>query len=75
VTKIRDDKFIKAFGERVKQLRKEKGISTYKLSYDADISRSQINRIENGEVNTTISTAKALATALGVSVKSLFDIS
>ena len=73
VTKIRNQKFINAFGKRVKELRKLKGLSQYKLAYEANIDRSQVIDIENGIVNTTISTAEALAQALEIQPKELFD--
>ena len=43
------------------------------LAYTSDIPISQVGRIERGEINTTISTAKVLAKALNVSVKRLCD--
>lgn len=73
MTKIRDEKYLKALGKRLKRIRKEKDISTYDLSYESNVSRSQINAIERGDINTTICTLKALADALGLEVKDLLD--
>ncbi|MBO6830234.1 MAG: helix-turn-helix domain-containing protein [Allomuricauda sp.] len=73
MTKIRDEKYLKALGKKIKEVRKEKGISTYDLSYESNISRSQINSIEKGNINTSICTLKALADALGLKVKDLID--
>jgi len=73
VTKIRNQKAINAFAKRIKALRKEKGLSQYQLALEADIDRSQIILIEKGEINTTISTIYALADALGVKPKDLFE--
>ncbi len=73
VTKIRDDIFLKAFGKQVRKLRKSKGMSQYELSYVSDIPKSQIVRIEKGEINTGISSVSALSKALGVKPKVLFD--
>lgn len=39
----------------------------------SDILISQIGRIESGEINTTISTAKVIATLLEMNPKDLFD--
>lgn len=73
MTKIRDEKYLKALGKRIKEIRKQKGISTYDLSYESNISRSQINSIEKGDINTSICTLKALADALELKVKDLID--
>jgi len=73
VTKIRNQKAINTFAKRVKALRKEKGLSQYQLALEADIDRSQIILIEKGEINTTISTIYALADALSVKPKDLFE--
>ena len=43
------------------------------LSYVSDIPKSQIVRIEKGEVNTGISSVAAIAKALKVEPKKLFE--
>ena len=70
---IKDIKYIKKFGENLKQIRLNKNLSQEILAFTADIPISQIGRIERGEINTTISTVKVLAEALDISVKELFD--
>ena len=71
--KLRNSTFLTALGQKVKELRERKGLSQYQLSYQTDMSRSQIQRIENGEVNTSVSSLPVLAEALGVSPKDLLD--
>jgi len=71
--KVRDKKFIKAFGEHVKQLRVKKNMSQEDLANDADIPINQVGRIERGEVNTTISTISVIAKALEIHHKELMD--
>lgn len=73
MTKIRDDKFLIAFGNKVRELRKEKEMSQYVMSYASDIPKSQIVRIEKGEVNTGISSVSAIAKALEIHPRDLFD--
>jgi transcriptional regulator with XRE-family HTH domain len=73
VTKIRNQKAITELGKKIKSLRKEKGLSIYALANLADIERSQILRIEDGTTNTTVSTLLAIAGALEVKPKELFD--
>lgn len=70
---IRNENFIKAFGLRVKKLRNDKGVSQRRLSYDTDISQSQIQRIEKGEINTSISVIFNIAKALNVKFTDLVD--
>jgi transcriptional regulator with XRE-family HTH domain len=73
VNNVKDIKYIKKFGENLKQIRLNKNLSQEVLAFTADILISQIGRIERGEINTTISTVKVLAEALDISVKELFD--
>ncbi len=73
VINIRDKKFIKAFGEKVKELRTKNNISQEELANDADIPINQIGRIERGEINTTISTIYAISKALKIHHKDLMD--
>lgn len=70
---IRDKKFLKAFGKHLKKMREDKGFSQSYLANIAGVERSQIIRMENGELNTTISTLKVLADALEVDKKELMD--
>lgn len=70
---LRDEKYLKKLGKRIKQIRIEKGLSTYQLSYDSDVPRSQISLIEKGGVNTTVSTLRAICRGLGVTMLELFD--
>ncbi|WP_108245958.1 helix-turn-helix domain-containing protein [Muricauda brasiliensis] len=65
--------FIRDFGMNLKALREERNLSQTKLEAIAGLSKNQVWRIENGEVNTTISNLKLLAKALEVDVKELFD--
>jgi transcriptional regulator with XRE-family HTH domain len=69
----RNEKFLKAFGENFKSLRKEKGLSQEDVAYDSGIELRQIGRIERGEVNTGLSTIITLAETLKLPVKQLFE--
>ncbi|MCB0539607.1 MAG: helix-turn-helix transcriptional regulator [Bacteroidetes bacterium] len=68
---MRNEEFVKAFGEHLRYLRKASGLSQEKLSYAADVPLSQIGRIERGEVNPTISTIYSISKALRVSPQEL----
>jgi len=69
----RDQKTIQKFGQRLREIRLSKGISQEKLASACDLEYSQINRIELGKVNTSISTVTLLAKHLGISPAELFQ--
>ena len=60
------------FGERVRELRKEKGLSQEELSFKADLHRTYIGMIERAEKNITLINIEKIANALDVSIKDLF---
>jgi transcriptional regulator with XRE-family HTH domain len=64
VSLIRNEAYIKAFGENLRKVRIEKGLSQEQLAILADVPLSQIGRIERGEINTTISTLLTLSIGL-----------
>lgn len=73
VNNVKDINYIKRFGENLQRLRINKKMSQEVLAFTSDIPISQVGRIERGEINTTISSAKAIASALEIPVKDLFD--
>ena len=62
------------FGNRIRKMRKEKGITQDKLSELTDISARNISDIENGKVNSTYSTIYVLAKAFGITMSELLDL-
>ena len=73
MTRIKDEEFLKAFGANLRKVREGKKISMRALADYSNVEYSQISRIEKGQINTTISTVKVLADALGLNSKELFD--
>jgi transcriptional regulator with XRE-family HTH domain len=73
VINTRDQDLIIAFGNRVRQVRTEKKLSMEKLAELSGIDYRQLSYVELGEVNTTISTASAIAKGLQIPLKDLFD--
>ncbi len=63
---------IKIIGEKIRQKRLELNLSQEILSFDANIPRNQIGRIERGEINTSIATLHKIAKALSLNIKELF---
>jgi transcriptional regulator with XRE-family HTH domain len=70
--KYRDEEGIKAFGQRLREIRLEKGVSQESLAYSTDLHLSQIGRIERGEISTSISFIYLFAKTLGVEPKDFF---
>lgn len=70
---VKNEKVIKAFGIRLRELRLSLGISQEELANNADIPISQVGRIERGENNPTISTIHVLATALNTTMAELMN--
>ncbi len=56
------------FGERVREIRKKKGLSQEELAHKADLHRTYIGMIERAEKNITLLNIKKIANALEVSI-------
>lgn len=69
---ISDSEILKKFGERVRQLRKQKDISQEELAHRADLHRTYIGMIERAEKNITLLNIEKIADALEVRIKDLF---
>jgi transcriptional regulator with XRE-family HTH domain len=68
-----DKKALKEFGENLRKLRKEKGLSLREMSYACSIDNSKIAKIEKGMINITLTTLLQLAVALETHPSSLLD--
>lgn len=60
------------FGNKVKALRLEKGISQEKLAELADLDRTYIPGIEAGKRNVSIVVVEKIAAAFNISISELF---
>jgi len=72
-TYYKNEEGVKAFGKKLRDIRKQKGVSQEALSYATDLHLSQIGRIERGEVSTSISFIYLFAKVLQVHPKDFFD--
>lgn len=63
----------KKFGAKLAYVRKSKKLSQIKLAEMVDMNFNYIGQIERGEANVTIKTMIAIANALNVELKTLFD--
>jgi transcriptional regulator with XRE-family HTH domain len=70
----RDDLFLKNIGLKIRLLRTQKGMSQENLAFECNYADfSQINRIELGKVNFSISYLKLIAEKLEVPVTELLN--
>lgn len=61
------------FGDRVRQLRLQRGWSQEVLAEKAQLHRTYVVEVERGHRNASLDVINALATALAVPTASLFD--
>lgn len=59
-------------GQRIKELREQAEMSQKDLAYAADLDRSYIASIENGQRNVSIVNIEKIAIALNLTLKDLF---
>ena len=69
---IENSTILRKFGERVRQLRKEKCISQEELAYRANLHRTYIGMIERAEKNVTLTNIEKIASALKIEIYKLF---
>lgn len=69
----REEKIMKEFGERLKKIRTEKKLSTRALADIAEMDFGNINEIENGKINPSLTTIVLLAEALEIDPAVLFS--
>ena len=62
-----------AFGQRLRVLRQERGLSQEALADSAGVHRTYVGSVERGERNIALDNINALADALGVSPARLVD--
>lgn len=70
-----DRSILKSFGNRIKTIRLEKGISQEQLGQLAELDRTYISGIERGLRNVSLINIERLATALNVEPAELLKFS
>ncbi len=60
-------------GKRIKELRDVANMSQKDLSYAADLDRSYIASVENGQRNVSIVNIEKIANALNITLKKFFE--
>ena len=67
----RDSQIQKCFGERVRELRKRKGLSQEALALACDLDRTYIGGVERGERNISLINIHKIAKSLDVRPREL----
>ncbi len=71
---MEERELLQKIGERIKQLRMEKGISQQQLAAALDYEKSNMSRLESGRINPRIATLQKVANVLNVSLAELVSI-
>lgn len=71
---ITEQEVKRRFGNRMKELRKNKGLSQEKLAMEIEMDLTSVNEIEKGHRSPKLITMYKIARALGVSLKELADL-
>jgi len=65
--------FLKQFGDRLRDIRRQKNLSQEELAGLADIDRTYIGGVERGERNLSLLNIKKIADALEINIRAFFD--
>lgn len=65
----------KLIGDRIRDLRKKKGLSQEALGWKAKLHYTYIGAVERGEKNVSIITLNKIAKGLGVGINDIFNFS
>jgi len=69
-----DKQLLEAFGQRIKQLRTERGLSQEELAFQTGFHRTYIGMIERGERNLSLSNVGVFAKCFEMSVSELLRL-
>lgn len=70
-SKIKAMNINQRFGQRIKEIRKAKGLSQEKLANLAEVDRTYMPEVERGERNISLVVAEKIANALGEKLSSI----
>ncbi|MCB0514720.1 MAG: helix-turn-helix transcriptional regulator [Chitinophagales bacterium] len=66
-------KILIQFGNKVREIRKERGLSQEELSFKSNLHRTYIGMIERAEKNITLINIEKIANALELNISELFS--
>lgn len=64
---------LEKFGERVKDLRKKKGLSQEKFALQINMDRTYLASVETGNRNISLINIEKIANGFGISISELFE--
>jgi XRE family transcriptional regulator, regulator of sulfur utilization len=67
-------KYLKELGEKIRKLRKEKGLSQENIAQECGINRITMTRIESGVANATIKMLLDISAQLGLQIDELLKV-
>lgn len=68
-----DDTVVKRLGNRMKEIRKERGMTQLDVAIKSGMEENAYQRIESGRTNPSVKTVNKIADALEVEIKILFE--
>lgn len=63
---------VKRVGDRIRHIRKEKGLSQEQLAERAGLHNNYVGQVERGEKNLTIETLEKIVSGLDISLEEMF---
>ncbi len=64
---------LKKFGNKIKEVRTERGFSQEELAFRAELHRTYVGAVERGEKNISLKNIDKIAKALKIKIKDLFE--
>jgi transcriptional regulator with XRE-family HTH domain len=69
-----EDELLIKLGQRIKELRNERGMSQIALAVELDYEKSNMSRLESGRINPRITTLFNVAKALDITLHDLIKV-
>ena len=70
----KEQQYFQKLGNRIKQLREERGLDQKAFAFDCEIGRTQLYMIENGKTNPRLLTLMKIANGLEISIQELLGL-
>jgi len=71
---MKEEVLLKKLGQRIKQIREEKGMQQIQLAVEIGYDKSNTSRLESGKVNLKIATLYKVSQALGITLSELVNV-
>jgi transcriptional regulator with XRE-family HTH domain len=71
---VKEQDLLYKLGQRIKNIREEKGITQVELGIEIEMEKSNVSRLESGRISPTFITLYRVAKALDISLSELVNI-